>query len=68
MINWLREIFNSKANYLQMQMDLHKKHNSVRDYTDEELNKELEKAESIPAIILANVCAEILRRQRNSPK
>lgn len=43
-----------------------KKHPSIRDYTIDELYAELERAERLDAVILSNICAEILRRNKGS--
>jgi hypothetical protein len=45
-------------------IDRQKKHESVRDYSNEELYEVLEKNEITDVRILAVICAEVLRRQK----
>jgi hypothetical protein len=62
LIESLRSLFTN--NHRQEWIDSHKTHMNIRDYTDGELYRDIESAESMPTPVLAVICAEILRRQK----
>lgn len=49
-------------------VDAYKRHEHLKDYTDEELAVELNSLERLPVEILAGICGEILRRQQEGNK